>query len=172
MRWTFPTLDTVMRGASYGLGAVVLALAVLTLVTQKNPQDLAALAGKVFGPGFIIGYAALLVAGLVCWRRKVGDPDNVLWSKAALQAANGIATLALTFTLLGISLGIGGLAEQRLSPETINDVIATLTAQFSMAFMTTVVGLPTSAVLRALVVLTDARRPGQRSDHVSVIGDI
>jgi hypothetical protein len=136
----------------------VLILAAAALATQKNPSDLAALAGRIFGPGFIFCYALLLLAGLVCWRKKAGHPGQLFWSRAALEAASGIATLALTFTLLGISLGIGGLGEQRLSPETVHDIIGVLTAQFSMAFMTTVVGLPTAAALRALVVLTDARR--------------
>lgn len=158
MTRTMLSIDKIMRGISYCLGATVLVLAVAALATQKNPADLAALAARIFGPGFIIGYTLLLLAGLVCWRKQVANPGSVLWSRAALQAASGLATLALTFTLLGISLGIGSLAEQRLSPETIHDVIAALTAQFSMAFMTTVVGLPTSAALRALVVLTDARR--------------
>lgn len=158
MTRTMPGIDSIMRGISYVLGGAVLVFAAATLATHKPPSDLVALAGRIFGPGFIIAYALLLLAGLVCWRKQVRHPGHLLWSRAALQAASGIATLALTFTLLGISLGIGSLAEQRLSPETIHDIIAALTAQFSMAFMTTVVGLPTSAALRALVVLTDARR--------------
>jgi hypothetical protein len=155
-----PEGDMIMRGLSYFLGGGVLILAAATLATHKNPSDLAALAGRVFGPGFIVSYALLLLSGLLCWRKQVRHPGVSLWPRAALQAASGIATLALTFTLLGISLGIGSLSEQRLSPETINDIITALTAQFSMAFMTTVVGLPTSAALRALVVLTEARRGG------------
>ena len=35
-----------------------------------------------------------------------GDASDV-WFEAGIQAANGVTTLALTFTLLGISLGIG-----------------------------------------------------------------
>jgi hypothetical protein len=72
---------------------------------------------------------------------------------SGLQACNGIATIALTFTLLGISLGIGSLSHGGLTPETINDIIAELTNYFSMAFMTSVIGLPLSAVLRTLLIL-------------------
>ena len=53
--------------------------------------------------------------------------------ETGLQAANGIATLALTYTLLGISLGIGSLAGHELGPETIQAVIRDLTRHFSMA---------------------------------------
>ena len=88
--------------------------------------------------------------------------DCGFWTEAGLQAANGIATLALTYTLLGISLGIGTLAEQELTPETVRHVIRGLTSQFSLAFMTTVVGLPTAAILRTLLVVTHAQKQGQQ----------
>ena len=58
---------------------------------------------------------------------------------------------------LGISLGIGSLAGQDLTPDTIQSVIRTMTANFSLAFMTTVIGLPVSALLRSLLIVTDAR---------------
>ena len=73
------------------------------------------------------------------------------WSELGLQTANGISTLALTFTLFGISMGIGSLSEQPLSQENVESVISELTAQFSIAFMTTVVGLPTAALIRAVI---------------------
>jgi hypothetical protein len=53
--------------------------------------------------------------------------------------------------LLGISVGIGTLSKQSLTPETVNEVIGILTQQFSMAFMTTVVGLPAATLSRALL---------------------
>ena len=81
-----------------------------------------------------------------------------MWLEAGLQAANGITTLALTYTLLGISLGIGMLAERSLSPETVQGIVQDLTAQFSMAFLTTVIGLPLSAVLRTLLLVSHARQ--------------
>jgi hypothetical protein len=47
-----------------------------------------------------------------------------------------------------------------LSPETVRVVIREMTANFSLAFMTTVVGLPVSAVLRSILMIGMARRPG------------
>ena len=79
---------------------------------------------------------------------------QAVWFDAGLHAANGIATLALTYTLLGISLGIGTLADQELTPDTVQSVIRSLTAHFSLAFLTTVVGLPSAAAMRALIGIT------------------
>ena len=73
-----------------------------------------------------------------------------------MQACNGIATLALTFTLLGISLGIGQLSNSSLTPDSIDKVIATLTDDFSMAFLTSVIGLPLSAVFRTVLIVLNA----------------
>jgi hypothetical protein len=74
------------------------------------------------------------------------------------QIANAISTLSLTYTLLGISLGIGSLSQQELRPETVNSIISELTGQFSMAFMTTVVGLPSATLIRALASISMAKR--------------
>lgn len=84
-------------------------------------------------------------------------------------SANGVTTLALTFTLLGISLGIGSLAGQELNPDTVPVIIREMTANFSLAFMTTVVGLPVSAVLRSLIVVTHARNRHRRTEHPNPI---
>ena len=73
-----------------------------------------------------------------------------------MHAANGIATLGLTYTLFGISLGIGELAGQELTPATVQEVIRGLTERFSLAFMTTVISLPTSVLLRALLSISGA----------------
>jgi len=84
------------------------------------------------------------------------DTQRIKWLQAGLQSCNGIATLALTFTLLGISLGIGRLSDGGLTPENINSVIADLTAHFSLAFMTSVIGLPLSAAMRTALIVGNA----------------
>ena len=107
---------------------------------------------------------------VISWLRQrslAHDPlTRHVWVEIGLHAAGGIATLALTFTLLGISLGIGSLSDQTLSPETIQEVIKGLTEHFSMAFMSTVVGLPVSAALRAVLLVTRSRI--EESQHVLV----
>ncbi len=68
-------------------------------------------------------------------------------------------------------LGIGSLAEQGLSPETVQSVVRELTRHFSLAFLTTVLGLPTSAALRALLLVTEARLEARQTrGQPSVMG--
>ena len=111
----------------------------------------------MLGPTFLTLLAALTCTSLYSAQRLHADPAAKLWLDAGLQAAAGITTLSLTYTLLGISLGIGSMADQPLTPETVQEVIRGLTQQFSLAFMTTVIGLPLAAVLRALLTLIHAR---------------
>ena len=75
------------------------------------------------------------------------------WFETGLQVSNLISTLALTYTLLGISLGIGELSSSKLDIDTINQTISKLTQQFSMAFMTSVIGLPLSGLLRSILII-------------------
>ena len=159
-------MESGSRTLSFFLGVVVIGLFAAAAATSLDAGDIMRWAREVFGVTFLVALSALVVVALHCWMRlearvsiggatggatgTVVDPARL---ESGLQAANGIATLALTFTLLGISLGIGSLAGHDLGPDTIQAVIRDLTRHFSMAFMTTVVGLPTSAALRAMLMI-------------------
>ncbi len=136
------------RSARLVAGAMVIGLAATSVVTAASPAELLAWVGVLFGPGFAILYVGLLIAALFVWRQHRSAPDARIWTEAGLQIGAGIGTLAMTFTLLGLSLGIGTLAATPLTPEAVPDVLATLTEKFRLAFLTTVVGLPTAAVVR------------------------
>jgi hypothetical protein len=148
------------RALSYFLGAAVLGLALALAMGAPEPGEILAWAGRVLGGVFIGCLALLILATLYCWQRLLDRDLRPLqrraWHEAGLHAANGITTLALTYTLFGISLGIGELAGQNLTPDTVQDVIRGLTERFSLAFMTTVIGLPASALLRALLSISAA----------------
>jgi hypothetical protein len=155
-------LGTGSQAATYLLGGAAVILAVAAVATSASAGDVAQWIRDVLGFTFIALLGTLIFIVLFCLARlnsksEQSDNDRV-WFEAGIQAANGITTLALTFTLLGISLGIASLAEHELSPETIRDVIRDMTANFSLAFMTTVVGLPVSAVLRSILLIGIARR--------------
>jgi len=157
--------DAAGRTTSYVLGGVVIALTVATVVGPMSAADIAGWAQRVFGPTFTVLFLALVGTAMFCWVR-IGqlrhDPVHSRpWLEGGMHAASGVATLALTYTLLGISLGIGSLADQELTTDTVQTVIQGLTGHFSMAFMTTVIGLPTAAALRALLLISNAAHSAQ-----------
>lgn len=146
------------QAASYLLGGLVLATAIAVTLLSQDVSAITGWALDVLGVGFLVLLGGLIFATLFSLIRMNGaidrEEERDYWFAVGMQAANGVTTLALTFTLLGISLGIGSLAGQNLTPETVQSVIRDLTANFSLAFMTTVVGLPVSAGLRAVLVIS------------------
>ncbi|MDX1483433.1 MAG: hypothetical protein R3229_03030 [Alphaproteobacteria bacterium] len=166
MQGVLKTLDTGSRAASFLLGSLAIGLAFAAVATSASAGEITDWAGRVLGWTFVSLLASLVFICLFSWARLLSDgttPETEVWLKTGVQAANGVTTLALTFTLLGISLGIGSLAGQELTPDTIQSVIRKMTANFSLAFMTTVIGLPVSALLRSLLIVTDARNRNLRT---------
>ena len=161
MRAVSTFLATSSRTLSYFLGGAVIVLALATMMTSVEVADIARWAWHVFGVTFLVLLASLVFVALFCWTRLQhggeASASRKFWLEAGVHAANGIATLALTYTLLGISLGIAQLADQELTPATVQAVIRGITDQFSLAFLTTVIGLPTSSILRVLLLVTNAR---------------
>lgn len=156
------------RTTSFVLGGVVIALAIATAASPLTAGDIASWAERVFGPTFTVLFLTLVGATLFCWIRvgqlRDSPGQSRPWLEGGLHAASGVATLALTYTLLGISLGIGSLADQELTTDTVQTVIQGLTGHFSMAFMTTVIGLPAAALLRALLSVSNAVHTARRGE--------
>lgn len=155
-----------LQALSLMLGGVVIGLTSFVMFTGHSSAMAVAWASEVLGLPFLLLLASLVFAGLLCLLKLLAtrsildgtkrDTQRIKWLQAGLQSCNGIATLALTFTLLGISLGIGRLSDGGLTPENINSVIADLTAHFSLAFMTSVIGLPLSAAMRTALIVGNA----------------
>ena len=161
MRAGSQLLGAASQTVSYFLGGTAILLALAVMTTSTGLAEIADWAWDVLGMSFALLFGSLVFLALFAWV-KVNKARQDGWSlqpwlATGLQAANGVATLALTYTLLGIALGIGGLAEQSLTPETVQQVIRGLTENFSLAFMTSVVGLPTSAFLRSLLLIAQAQ---------------
>jgi len=133
------------------MGIIIISLALVSYATELPLSELFFWIERFFSSVFIAIYTFLVAIGIYAIVQLKQPELANYWQEVGLQAGNAIATLALTFTLLGISLGIGTLSEQPLSPENIQLIISGLTKQFSMAFMTTVIGLPTATVIRALI---------------------
>lgn len=145
------------KALSLLLGTGVIVMAATTAVTGMTFDAVVNWSEKIFGGLFVTVLIGLLYCALLALTKVYGrcasEPGVRTWFETGVQSANAIATLALTYTLLGISLGIGSLSGYELNPQTIPRVIQGLTEHFSMAFMTTVIGLPVSAVLRAVLLV-------------------
>ena len=140
-----------------GIGAGIIILALTSYITDQRLSALFEWMQQVFGWGYALIYSLLLAGALFSFNRLSSGKDSAYWLELGQQTAGGIATLSLTFTLLGISLGIGALSDKTIDPTTIQSIIQELTRHFSTAFMTTVVGLPTANCLRALISLKYVR---------------
>ena len=139
-------------------GLLVILLALILFVFGIAPASLITIARDTLGMLFMSLSASLLLVTMMAIT-KMRDPhlehgSKAVWFQIGVHAANGIATVALTFTLFGISAGINQLAAGELDIDSVNAVITGLTSQFSMAFLTSVVGLPLSALMRMVVVVT------------------
>ena len=154
------------RAVTLVMGSMVILLAGFSFASSLPASAIFKWVVDILGLGFVSLTMILILvsifSGMKLLETRGEDPSDAIdgyrrkWLLSGLQACNGIATIALTFTLLGISLGIGSLSQGGLTPDTINDVIADLTQHFSMAFMTSVIGLPVSAVLRTILILVNA----------------
>ena len=144
------------QAISIFLGGIVLTLFVYVGYSDTNPSFIFEWLISTLGYSFLIITAFLTFMAIIsiininnCENRR-----RKFWFETGLQVSNLISTLALTYTLLGISLGIGELSSSKLDIDTINQTISKLTQQFSMAFMTSVIGLPLSGLLRSILIIT------------------
>lgn len=151
-------LKNLISVLTISLGCMAIALALVSWFTNMQVGDIMAWLEQYFGMSFIMFYLCLCCSAIYCVYKIAHCQHMTFFYQLGMHAANGVSTLALTYTLLGISLGIGTLSNQHLSPENVNEIISQLTAQFSIAFMTTVLGLPSAAILRALLGLTLVRQ--------------
>lgn len=144
------------QAISIFLGGIVLILFVYVGYSDANPSFVFEWLISTLGYSFLIITAFLTFMAIISIIN-INNCENErrkFWFETGLQVSNLISTLALTYTLLGISLGIGELSSSKLDIDTINQTISKLTEQFSMAFMTSVIGLPLSGLLRSILIIT------------------
>jgi len=148
---SFESRVSIARAVVALLGSGIIAMALASYLTEQPLDALLKWLERMFSVSFILIFTLLITLGsYAIYQLKQGRKAQY-WHEVGQQAGNGISTLALTYTLLGISLGIGTLSENAITPQNVQEIISGLTKQFSMAFMTTVVGLPAATIIRALV---------------------
>ena len=143
------------QAISIFLGCILISLVFFVYLTENEPFEVFNMATSILGSTFILLISLLTFFSIICITNVITLKlyEKKLWFETGIQLSNLISTIALTYTLLGISLGIGELSSSKLDVDTINETISKLTEQFSMAFMTSVVGLPLSGVLRSILII-------------------
>ena len=143
------------QAISVFLGCILISLVFFVYLTENEPSEIFNMANSLLGSTFIILISLLTFFSVICITNVITlkPYEKKFWFETGIQLSNLISTIALTYTLLGISLGIGELSSSKLDVDTINETISKLTEQFSMAFMTSVVGLPLSGVLRSILII-------------------
>jgi hypothetical protein len=155
-------LASMSRSLSYFLGAVVLVFAAAVHLSGSDPAAVVAWGIATLGLPYTILLLVLSATACFAWVRLLetgpGDDTARFWLEVGLQATIAISTLALTYKLVGIALGIGSLSGQPLTPATVQPIIRDLSANFSLAFLTTAISLPVAMALRGLLLLTVRRQ--------------
>ena len=148
-------LNNFSHALSWFLGSIVIILFMFMMITGQSPNVILDWGLSTLGLLFIIIFSIQLIVSIYCIIQLnfVNPIYKRFWFEFGLQISNSISTIALTFTLFGISLGIGELSSTNLDITTINKTIGKLTQQFSMAFMTSVIGLPVSAILKSILII-------------------
>ena len=143
------------QAISIFLGGIVLILFLYVGYSDANPYFVFEWIVSTLGYSFLIITTFLTLIAIISIINIINCESRrrKFWFETGLQVSNLISTLALTYTLLGISLGIGELSSSKLDIDTINQTISKLTQQFSMAFMTSVIGLPLSGLLRSISII-------------------
>ena len=148
-------LNQSSQALSIFLGSIILILVSYVFISGSDAFTVFDWATSVLGTTFILLLSFLIITSIVCVINvcNIKVNEKKFWFETGLQFSNLISTIALTYTLLGISLGIGELSSSNLKVDTINQTISKLTEQFSMAFMTSVIGLPLSGIFRSILII-------------------
>ena len=143
------------QAISIFLGGIVLILFLYVGYSDSNPTFIFDWLVSTLGYSFLTITTFLTFISIISIINinNCEDRRRKFWFETGLQVSNLNSTLALTYTLLGISLGIGELSSSKLDIDTINQTISKLTQQFSMAFMSSVIGLPLSGLLRSILII-------------------
>ena len=148
-------LNQLSQVTSWFFGLLVIMFFTYMIATGNHPTKMLDWGFSTLGTSFIVIFSILVFASLFCIFKLNTSENNIkkFWLETGMQFSNSISIIALTFTLLGISLGIGELSSAKLDLNTINQTIGKLTEQFSMAFMTSVIGLPVSAIFKSALII-------------------
>lgn len=148
-------INSFSQSLSWFLGLTAIIFFVYMFISGDDPKSLMKWSFSTLGTLFIFILSSQILLSIFCIVQL--NSSKIIfkryWFEFGVQVSNSISTIALTFTLFGISVGIGGISSSNLDILTINQTIGNLTKSFSMAFMTSVIGLPVSAIFKSILVI-------------------
>ena len=100
------------QAVSFFLGSILISLVFIVYLTENEPSEIFNMANSLLGSTFIILISLLTFFSVICITNVITlkPYEKKFWFETGIQLSNLISTIALTYTLLGISLGIGGLS--------------------------------------------------------------
>lgn len=134
------------------VGFLSIILAVASLVTFDSGTALFMKTVRLCGLEYLIPVLSLCFICFLAihYMRKHKGNKTVVEKYFLLgsHASNGIATISLVFTLIGICSGIGLISQETSTGSPLMPSLGDMSIRFQQAFATTIIGLPLAAFLR------------------------
>ena len=142
----------VARAGGRLIGFLCIILSVGSLVTFDTGTALFLKTVQLCGLEYLIPVLALSFFCFLAINLMQKHKDNTLvvekYFLLGSHAANGVATISLVFTLIGICSGIGLIGQVTSNGSSALPGLADMSTRFQQAFGTTIIGLPLAAFLR------------------------
>ena len=137
------------------VGFLCTILAVGSLVTFDSGRALVMKTVHLCGLEYLIPVCALCFLCFLAINLMQKHKDTTLnvekYFLLGSHAANGIATISLVFTLIGICSGIGLIGQLTSNGSPSLNGLGDMSTRFQQAFATTIIGLPLAAFLRYIL---------------------
>ena len=142
----------VARAGGRLVGFLCIIIAVGSLITFDTGTALFSKTVRLCGLEYLIPVLALCFVCFLAINLMQKHKDNALCVERYFllgpHAANGVATISLVFTLIGICSGIGIIGQVTSDGSQSLPSLADMSTRFQQAFATTIIGLPLAAFLR------------------------
>lgn len=146
-------------------GLVIITLALMSVASLELSEIFERFSSviSVVGWPFLTIYSvltAILLGSYLKIRRarREGSSENLsYWAQVGTQVCGLLSTMALVFTLFGLSQGVLLLGVSKVTPDSIDQLLGELMTHFGVAFYSSIIGLPTAALGRFVIFTTSAR---------------
>ena len=163
----------IVQSAGHVAGLMIIGIALITLLPE-GASNLISTVGEfasIVGWPFLSVYGLLSVALMLTLlrirsaRRAGADEARTYWAHIGGQLCGLLSTIALVFTLWGLSQGVLLLGANQVTADTIDQLLSQLMTHFGVAFYSSIIGLPTAALGRVLVFVASSNTWKKENMH-------